>query len=250
MLDRRFVGTLVLISMTGFFTGCASIVNGTSQPVSVVTKLKDSSQDVMGAQCTLTSSKGEWYVRTPGTVVIHRGYSDMIASCTHPNYSGTASFKSSTKGMAFGNIIFGGIIGAGIDIGTGSAYDYPDMLVVPMTAVIADAAAPVTSASVVPVPASAPSPVAAVMPTGSPAVPREPKVTAPARVAMSGTATALAGGQDGFQAERLARSQSCSESPAAVLIAKGPGFESYSVNCTNGDAMSIRCEFGNCRALR
>lgn len=38
---------------------------------------------------------------------------------------GLLTAKSSTKGMAFGNILFGGIIGAGVDISTGAAYDYP-----------------------------------------------------------------------------------------------------------------------------
>lgn len=57
-------------------------------------------------------------------------------------------------------------------------------------------------------------------------------------------------GTDAFSAERLARSQSCSEQPVAALAAKGPGFETYSVPCANGDALAIRCEFGHCRVLR
>jgi hypothetical protein len=57
-------------------------------------------------------------------------------------------------------------------------------------------------------------------------------------------------GTEAFSAERLARSQSCSEQPVASLAAKGPGFETYSVACANGDALGIRCEFGNCRVLR
>lgn len=56
-------------------------------------------------------------------------------------------------------------------------------------------------------------------------------------------------GTDAFSAERLARSQSCSEHPVAALAAKGPGFETYSVACANGDALAIRCEFGHCRVL-
>ena len=32
--------------------------------------------------------------------------------------------------MAFGNILFGGVIGAGVDIATGAAYDYPELIVV------------------------------------------------------------------------------------------------------------------------
>ncbi|RYF21910.1 MAG: glycine zipper family protein [Comamonadaceae bacterium] len=57
-------------------------------------------------------------------------------------------------------------------------------------------------------------------------------------------------GTDGFNAERLARTQSCSAQPLATLVAKGPGFETYSVPCDNGDALALRCEFGNCRVLR
>jgi len=61
---------------------------------------------------------------------------------------------------------------------------------------------------------------------------------------------ARASGTDGFNAERLAREQSCSAQPLATLVAKGPGFETYSVPCANGDALTVRCEFGNCRVLR
>ncbi len=53
-----------------------------------------------------------------------------------------------------------------------------------------------------------------------------------------------------FNTERLARSPSRSEPPVASLVAKGPGFETFSVACANGDALAIRCEFGNCRVLR
>lgn len=57
-------------------------------------------------------------------------------------------------------------------------------------------------------------------------------------------------GKDAFVAERLARAQACNDSPQAKLSAKGPGFETYTVPCTNGDALSVRCEMGNCRVLR
>ena len=32
--------------------------------------------------------------------------------------------------MALGNIVFGGVIGAGVDMSTGAAYDYPAVIVV------------------------------------------------------------------------------------------------------------------------
>ncbi len=45
---------------------------------------------------------------------------------------GTTVVKSSTKGMAWGNILAGGIIGGAIDAGTGAAYDYPSLINVSM----------------------------------------------------------------------------------------------------------------------
>lgn len=35
--------------------------------------------------------------------------------------------------MAAGNILFGGLIGVGIDVATGAAFDYPTLITVPMT---------------------------------------------------------------------------------------------------------------------
>ena len=60
----------------------------------------------------------------------------------------------------------------------------------------------------------------------------------------------LKGGKDRIVAERVARTQACTAEPQASLVAKGPGFEAYSIACSNGDALAIRCEFGNCRVLR
>jgi hypothetical protein len=53
--------------------------------------------------------------------------------CTKEGFpAATTTVASSTKGMAFGNILFGGLIGAGVDAGTGAAYDYPNTILVPM----------------------------------------------------------------------------------------------------------------------
>ncbi|MDH4481479.1 MAG: hypothetical protein QE279_02085 [Rhodoferax sp.] len=57
--------------------------------------------------------------------------------------------------MAFGNIIFGGVIGAGVDISTGTAYDYPSLIVVMMGKTGVAAGEPI--APIVPPGPSAPS---------------------------------------------------------------------------------------------
>lgn len=111
-------------------TGCASIVSGTNQAISVETRSL-SGDMVAGANCKLENPKGTWYVTTPGSVTIHRAYDDLSIYCTKPGEQpGIASAKSSTKGMAFGNILFGGVIGAGVDTATGAAYDYPTLITV------------------------------------------------------------------------------------------------------------------------
>ncbi len=106
---------------TSFTTGCASIVNGTNQPVSVKTT------PVAGASCTLENNKGKWYVNnTPGSVTVQRSYNDMHITCEKKGFKVVhKNIPSNTKPMAFGNIVFGGVIGVGVDMADGAAYDYP-----------------------------------------------------------------------------------------------------------------------------
>lgn len=112
-------------------TGCASIVSGTNQVVSVETRLPGGKLD--GASCKLQNDKGVYYVTTPGTVTVHRAYGDINVTCEKAGMApGLASFKSSTKAMMAGNILFGGVIGVGIDAASGAAYDYPALLQIMM----------------------------------------------------------------------------------------------------------------------
>ncbi len=115
----------ITVAFTGFLlSGCASVVTGQNQSLAV-----DSSPS--GAQCTLTNDKGTWFVnQTPGTVTVTRAYSDMSVKCSKGNKSGLTNVSSTTKAMAFGNVLAGGIIGAAVDMSTGAAYDYPSPIMV------------------------------------------------------------------------------------------------------------------------
>jgi hypothetical protein len=129
-MNKMLVSTLAIcasLSLTQL-TGCASIVDGQHQSISVETP------PVSDATCSLANNKGVWFIpATPGSVVVHRSYYDLVVTCHRPGYeSRQVSVKSFTKPMAFGNIIFGGAIGAGVDVVDGSAYDYPVDIVVPM----------------------------------------------------------------------------------------------------------------------
>jgi hypothetical protein len=131
MKSTMRLAALVVIAASSVLTGCASIVNGTNQVVSVEARYK--AEQVSGASCKLENGKGVYYVTTPGTVTVHRAYDDMKVRCEKENSEpGLATVKSVTKPMAFGNIIFGGVIGAAIDTGSGAAYDYPPLISVIM----------------------------------------------------------------------------------------------------------------------
>lgn len=112
-------------------SGCASIVTGHNQSLSVETRHKG--QQVVGASCKLNNDKGIWFVTTPGSVVVRRSYDDLHVRCEkEPHEPGLATVKSYTKSMAFGNILFGGIVGGAVDVASGAAYDYPSLITVEM----------------------------------------------------------------------------------------------------------------------
>jgi hypothetical protein len=134
------------VATFSILTGCASIVSGTSQVVSVETL--QSAGRVDGASCKLENSKGVYYVTTPGTVTVHRAYGDMNVKCEKPGYPiGLALIKSSTKGMVVGNILFGGLIGVGVDAASGAAYDYPVLFQIMMHDALTAPALPAISAA-------------------------------------------------------------------------------------------------------
>jgi hypothetical protein len=130
LINARTAAIAAIVS-SSLLTGCASIVNGTNQVVSV--DVRNKGEIVSGATCKLENDKGVFYVTTPGTVTVHRAYNDLTVKCQKENMpSGVTTSKSSTKGMAYGNILFGGIIGIIVDMNDGAAYDYPSVISVLM----------------------------------------------------------------------------------------------------------------------
>jgi hypothetical protein len=128
----------------GSLSGCASIVSGTNQVLSV--QARKGNDAVTGAACTLTNNKGTWFITTPGTVTVHRAYNDLNITCKKEGIDpGVAAINSTTKGMAFGNLLFGGLIGVAVDTGSGAAYDYPSLITINMG--MATTLAPPTAAT-------------------------------------------------------------------------------------------------------
>ena len=57
-------------------------------------------------------------------------------------------------------------------------------------------------------------------------------------------------GSDSRSAENAARQSGCAKQPQAQFLAKGAGYENYSIACDGGETQIYRCEYGNCRVLK
>lgn len=57
-------------------------------------------------------------------------------------------------------------------------------------------------------------------------------------------------GQFSNRVEALPEVKACNAHAIAGILGKGPGYENYSVQCTDGNTVLARCEFGNCRVLK
>ena len=127
---NKVVMVLVFGLLTGALTGCASIVSGHQQSVSV------STDPVKGAKCTLENNKGSWDVpSTPGNVTVKRSYENLNIECKKKGYGRAhKTVSSSTKAMAFGNILIPGlaVVGGAVDVASGAAYDYPQDIHLPI----------------------------------------------------------------------------------------------------------------------
>jgi hypothetical protein len=109
------------------------------QQLSLTTKGEDA-KAVEGVKCKLQNDKGNWESTSPGFVNVRRSSEDLIVECKKDGLKdGLLKAISRAAGSMYGNIIFGGGIGALIDHNKGTGYNYPDLLPVEMgKSVIAD----------------------------------------------------------------------------------------------------------------
>ena len=101
---------------------CATVVEGTTQTVTVAT-------DPSGASCELTNDgKLVGAVNpTPGSLVLDRSNDDLDIECAKQGYlPGNMVMSSKFTGTTFGNIILGGGIGILVDAASGANNRYPE----------------------------------------------------------------------------------------------------------------------------
>jgi hypothetical protein len=110
-------------------SGCSTIVKGTEQQVSV------STPGVPGATCQLSSpAVGTRTVQTPANIVLPKSNHNVAVSCTAQCFApGVGTLGSHTEVMTAGNVVFGGLIGLGVDAASGAMNTYDSSVEVVMT---------------------------------------------------------------------------------------------------------------------
>ncbi len=119
-------------------SACATLVNGSSQNVTVST-------NPPGASCTLDriGARVGAIPATPGSVRLDKSKNDLSVTCAKDGYqTATVSRAPSFGGATFGNIIAGGVIGVVVDAASGANYSYPDDIRVDLAASPAPATPP------------------------------------------------------------------------------------------------------------
>ena len=122
----RLTYLVVLIAMSA--GGCATITSSDYQPISVTT-FDSHGERLEKVRCVLQNDKGNWEVQAPGFAQVHRSSEDLLVQCKKDGQpDGSARAISRVGAGMFGNIIFGGGVGAIIDHTKGTAYNYPEAL--------------------------------------------------------------------------------------------------------------------------
>jgi len=109
--------------------GCASIVEGTDQQVTVNTAPE-------GAKCALTRDGEVIGIAnpTPQTLTLSKSKNDVTVVCEKEGYQeAVAVLDSEFEAMTLGNLLIGGVIGVGVDAATGALNEYDPVITVPMT---------------------------------------------------------------------------------------------------------------------
>lgn len=109
MPQPRLAFFLLILSVC---SGCATIMNGSTVPVTISTAPNDARAKVNGQVYS-----------TPATVAIPRGQGDFSIHIEKDGYeSQDVPLKEKIGGWVWGNVILGGLIGLGVDLITKRAY--------------------------------------------------------------------------------------------------------------------------------
>jgi hypothetical protein len=125
--DSAVLRIIACLAGALLLAACATITKGTTQLVAIDTP------GVPGATCTIQTQSGPQTVVTPGPLTLKKGSEALPIQCVKECYiNGSSIIPSGTESMTAGNVVFGGLIGLGVDAASGAMNKYPDMVTVAM----------------------------------------------------------------------------------------------------------------------
>ena len=114
----------VVLAITALLSGCASLLEEDTQEVNVRFMCAEKH---LVATCYLKNDKGRWRLSTPGKASVINDTSLLEISCKAPFIP---SFSVSVMPMPsmgmLGNLLFGGVVGAAVDVYNNSGMKYPE----------------------------------------------------------------------------------------------------------------------------
>ena len=119
----RKVMRLLVVGCSLGLTGCATMINGTSQSIMVTSS-------PAGAICNLQNNYGNYPANTtPLAITVHRSSEALNITCTKDNMIGELVIESKLSKVVAGNVLIDfGLISGPIDAANGSAFNYPDTI--------------------------------------------------------------------------------------------------------------------------
>lgn len=143
LLLKNAISSILIGFIVTIITGCETVAMNETQTITIETTPKDT----QGGACTAENNKGiRFLTATPGTVTVTRSLRKLHIVCEKPGFKTTERYLcSTTPYWSFGNGVFGGLYGAGIDNAGGSFYTYPDKVVIRMIRIV-DKSPPVVKA--------------------------------------------------------------------------------------------------------
>ena len=105
--------------------GCASITKGTTQAINV-----DTANCGKPTVCTATNKKGSWEFTAPGPVTIEKSDDPLVIRCKDGVDYVTRTIAPDDDAMVWGNVLFGGVIGAAVDSSTDAHWEVPPSITI------------------------------------------------------------------------------------------------------------------------
>lgn len=111
----KLVCSLFAIAALATLSGCATVVNGRTEPLGL-------SSNPSGAEVTV--DHGAMKVLTPTTVTLKRDEDHTFVFRKAGYKTASATVTSTTSGWVWGNVLLGGIVGGVVDFADGAAYKF------------------------------------------------------------------------------------------------------------------------------